>query len=189
VGDFWAGIEDPPLAVPGAWVDDDSASVCSDYCNDDYPYLDPYFADTDGRGRRRIKEGMRGSLEQRHFRITNTKNSTSLTLVLHRAAEHNLEENDVGEEACLRCGWIGEPAAAQAGEVAQLHGVHHRDFNSVDSGHRCCPREEKIRKVHSLYHEIMSPKRVGRWFNTGTSLYAPESKFGVADGDSVVPKN
>lgn len=47
VGDFWAGIEDPPLAVPGAWVDDDSASVCSDDCNDDYPYLDPYFADTD----------------------------------------------------------------------------------------------------------------------------------------------
>ncbi len=37
--------------------------------------------------------------------------------------------------------------------------------------------------------EIMSPKRVGRWFNTGTGLYAPESKFGVADGDSVVPKN
>ena len=45
VGDFWACIEDPPLAVPGSWpvVDDDDDSCCSDDSSNDDDYeLGPY---------------------------------------------------------------------------------------------------------------------------------------------------
>ncbi|KAK4042343.1 hypothetical protein C8A01DRAFT_13999 [Parachaetomium inaequale] len=35
-GEFWASIEDPPLAVPGAWVDDDEEYDEDEYDEDEY---------------------------------------------------------------------------------------------------------------------------------------------------------
>ena len=50
VGDFWACIEDPPLAVPGSWPvvdddDDDDDSCCSDDSSNEGYEFDPYSQD------------------------------------------------------------------------------------------------------------------------------------------------
>lgn len=51
VGDFWRWIEDPPLAIPGSWIDADSED--EDEYEDDYEDEDENeddYEDEDGNG-------------------------------------------------------------------------------------------------------------------------------------------